>query len=436
MPCLFIIGGIQMKEGLNLVLSALSPVFYGAALAFLVNPLVNQVEGWLRKKSVKKGARGLGILIALMVYSVLLYIAVNLIVPRLAANIISLFNELPAMMQRFFKWVEDMLRQNEQLYQMAETIWGQINEKFKGWLQEGLVSTLMATLASLANGVYNVASIVVNAASTVFNILVTIVVMVYLLLSKDDFIGQSKKMLYAVCKNKKLAAAILDVAREANRIFNGFISGKLLDSLIVGIICFICLSILKMPYTLLVSVIVGVTNVIPVFGPFIGAIPSAFLILLADPMKCLIFVIFIIILQQVDGNILGPMILGDSTGLSAFWVTFSILLFGKLMGLAGMIIGVPMFATFYYVVKKITESALRRRSLPTDTAEYVKIDYIDEDNGLHYLSEEKKRGSKRREARALRRQKAEKQMRNGAQDTERTDEQKDEQGEEGRQDEQ
>ena len=158
---------------------------------------------------------------------------------------------------------------------------------------------------------------------------------------------------------------------QADQIFSGFISGKLLDSLIVGVICFACLTVLKMPYALLVSVIVGVTNIIPMFGPFIGAIPSAFLILLVSPSKCIVFLIFIIILQQLDGNVIGPRILGNSTGLSAFYVTVAMMLFGKLMGFVGMIVGVPLFATLYYIVKRLAEYSLGQQGLPVGTAVYA-----------------------------------------------------------------
>lgn len=376
-------------------------------MAFLTNPFVGQVEAWLKMKNVKKGARGLSILSAIIVYGALLYISFYLIVPKVAQSIIGLINEFPGLIRTFVEWVEELLKQNEYIYQLAHDIWAGVNDTFNSWLKDGLLTTLMSTLGSVANGVYSVATAVVDVASFVLNVLIGIIVMIYLLLGKDDYVGQSKKLLYAVCKNKKHAAAILDVMREAYHIFHGFITGKLLDSLIIGIICFICVSILDMPYALLVSVIVGVTNVIPVFGPFIGAIPSAFLILLVDPMKCLIFVVFIIILQQIDGNIIGPMILGDSTGMNAFWVLFSILIFGKLMGVVGMIIGVPLFATLFYIIKKAAEAALRKRNLPTDTEEYVRVDYIDEDNQLHYLGEKKKRSSKRKEARARRRKKQE-----------------------------
>ncbi|MFQ9412205.1 MAG: AI-2E family transporter [Evtepia gabavorous] len=153
---------------------------------------------------------------------------------------------------------------------------------------------------------------------------------------------------------------ILKHLRAINRIFSGFVSGKLLDSLIIGIICGICLSLLHMPYAMLISVIVGITNIIPVFGPFFGAIPSAFILLLTDPGKCLIFIVFVIILQQVDGNIIGPKILGDSTGLSAFWVLFALLLFNHLMGFWGMLLGVPLFASFYYLLREFINARLRK----------------------------------------------------------------------------
>ena len=158
-----------------------------------------------------------------------------------------------------------------------------------------------------------------------------------------------------------------------------------LDSLIIGIICGICLSLLHMPYAMLISVIVGITNIIPVFGPFFGAIPSAFILLLTDPGKCLIFIVFVIILQQVDGNIIGPKILGDSTGLSAFWVLFALLLFNHLMGFWGMLLGVPLFASFYYLLGEFINARLRKKSLPLETQEYVHVSGIDEKGSISYL---------------------------------------------------
>lgn len=172
---------------------------------------------------------------------------------------------------------------------------------------------------------------------------------------------------------------ILHLTLKSNEIFGGFIIGKLIDSAIIGVLCFIGLSILNMPYALLVSVIVGVTNVIPFFGPYIGAIPSAVLIMLADPRKGLYFILFILVLQQIDGNIIGPKILGDSTGLSAFWVVFSILLGGGLFGFVGMILGVPTFAVIYYVINMLINHRLEVKKLPTETECYDKLSYVDSD---------------------------------------------------------
>ena len=212
---------------------------------------------------------------------------------------------------------------------------------------------------------------VLSIGSMMVSLVVAVIVSIYLLLDRERYIAQCRKLFFSVSRNKRFNDAVLDAVRQTDRIFSGFISGKLVDSLIVGVICFVCLTLLRMPYALLVSVIVGVTNIIPMFGPFIGAVPSAFLILLVSPAKCVIFIIFVVVLQQVDGNIIGPRILGNSTGLSALYVTVSMLLFGKLLGFLGMIVGVPLFATLYYIVKRLAEHSLRVQNLPVETEAYI-----------------------------------------------------------------
>ena len=223
----------------------------------------------------------------------------------------------------------------------------------------------------------SVSSGVVLVVRAVFDILIGLIVMVYLLNMKEKLLAQAKMIIYGVFP-LKIANKVIEEGRYVHQVFGGFIIGKLLDSLIIGLICFVLLGFANMPYVLLVSVIVGVTNVIPFFGPFIGAIPSAFLILLSDPMKCLYFLIFVLLLQQFDGNILGPKILGDSTGLSSFWVLFSILLFGGLMGFVGMIIGVPTFAVMYRLVTEFTTWRLGKKALSGNLNEYDRLNYIDE----------------------------------------------------------
>ena len=193
---------------------------------------------------------------------------------------------------------------------------------------------------------------------------------VYLLARKESFAKQSKKILYAILPETPYRRTLRAVA-EADRIFSGFVRGKLLDSLIIGILCFICCSIFKFPYTPIISVFVGVTNIIPIFGPFLGAIPSAFLILLVSPKQCLYFILFIIALQQFDGNILGPKILGDSTGLPGFWVLVSLFFFGNLFGFIGMVIAVPTFALLYTFTRESVVQRLRKKKLPVDTDYYM-----------------------------------------------------------------
>ena len=206
--------------------------------------------------------------------------------------------------------------------------------------------------------------------------------MVYFLNIKDTLSAQSKKIVYSVLKLKDANRLVSEV-RFAHGIFGGFITGKLLDSLIIGIMCFFAMQFMGMPYVLLISVIIGVTNVIPFFGPFIGAVPSAFLILMISPMKCLYFLIFILVLQQFDGNILGPKILGDSTGLPSFWVLFSILLFGGLLGFVGMIIGVPAFAVIYRLVSAYVSNNLKKKDLSPRTEDYMELDHINEEDKIY-----------------------------------------------------
>mgnify|MGYP002580765181 CR=1 FL=1 len=231
----------------------------------------------------------------------------------------------------------------------------------------------------------NVMERVAAAAVGVLNFIIGIIVMAYVLMSRDHFVGQGKKLLFALCRKRTTCDRILKHLRVINRIFTNFVSGKLLDSLIIGLLCAACLAILRIPYAGLISTIVGITNIIPVFGPFFGAIPSAFLLLLTDPYKCLVFLIFIVILQQVDGNIIGPKILGDSTGLSAFWVLFSLLLFNHLMGFWGMLLGVPLFASFYYLLREFINSRLKKKGLPLATQDYVHVAGIDENGTISYM---------------------------------------------------
>lgn len=350
-----------LKYYLDIISLALQPVIVGIVIAYVICPVAKFLERQFRRgKWLSRAARPLAVLFTLLFVIGILGLFCALILPQVVESIRSLVVDLPEMLEVQLARLESYLKEDSDA---AEAVMQMITS----------VETFLMTFIkeNLFAAVSNVAGSVLSVGSAIVNLVVSIVVTVYLLLDRERYLGQCRKLFYAVSRNKRFNRAVMEVLHQADQIFSGFISGKLLDSLIVGVICFACLTVLKMPYALLVSVIVGVTNIIPMFGPFIGAIPSAFLILLVSPSKCIVFLIFIIILQQLDGNVIGPRILGNSTGLSAFYVTVAMMLFGKLMGFVGMIVGVPLFAALYYIVKRLAEYSLGQQGLPVGTAAYA-----------------------------------------------------------------
>lgn len=361
--------------------TALQPIFLGIIMTYLLYPLADNAERLLlRWRSSKKLARLLSVLFAALFMLFLFFLFGYLVLPGLISSITTLSGNFSGMLNDFIARASAFL---DSFDLPAETItaqWQAAGDRLMTWLQDDFIKTLL----SITSGLFSVAKVAIN-------LMIGIIVMVYLLLSRDHFIGQSKKLLYALCGNRKVCRIILESARQINLIFGGFLTGKVIDSLIIGAICFLCLTLLGIPYTMLISVIVGVTNIIPVFGPFIGAIPCGFLLLLTDPTKCLVFLIFIIILQQIDGNVIGPMILGDSTGLPAFWVLFSLLLFQYLLGFWGMILGVPLFASLYYLLKQVVNHLLHKRNLPISALDYVSVEEISEDGTPLYFQQKDKK---------------------------------------------
>lgn len=380
----FIFRYAEISAFCSVMISALRPVLDGIVIAYLLSPAVGRLERcFTRIKALSKAARALAVLVTLVLAMGVLVLFCALVVPQLIDSVGGLVDTLPGMLEKQLDRVSVYLKSDDEIAASIMQLIETTEKSLLAWIRTNLFSTV----STVANSLLSIGSAVVN-------MVVAVVVTVYLLMGQEHYLAQCRKLFYAVSRNKRFNRAVMEACHQANRIFSGFISGKLLDSLIVGIICFVCLSVMRMPYTLLISVIVGVTNIIPMFGPFIGAIPSAFLLLLVSPSKCLLFLVFIIILQQVDGNIIGPRILGNSTGLSALYVTVAMLLFGKLMGFMGMIVGVPLFATLYYVVKRLAEHSLAGQGLPGDTGEYEAV-----------ILREKQERPKQREAASVRREK-------------------------------
>ena len=371
------------------ILSILQPVIIGLVLAYLMTPIVNFEERFLvpifenkmkNKKKAGKLVRGLSVMGALVFVLVIIAVLLQMVVPELYSSINGLITSLPRQVNEFMDWLNDYISSESEISGYLEMALKSGTEYFENWAKTDLLPQSKTIMTGLTSGVISVGRMLLN-------IVVGIIISIYVLLSKETFIGQSKKVIYALFP-AKAANAIINTVHKSNEIFGGFISGKILDSFIIGILCFICISLLGMPYTVLVSVIVGVTNVIPFFGPYLGAIPSTILILLADPMQGLYFVIFILVLQQIDGNIIGPKILGDSTGLSPFWVVFAILVGGGLFGILGMIIGVPTFAVIYYIIRNVIDFILQKKKLPKGSKNYIPAERLDiETNTLIYAKQ-------------------------------------------------
>ncbi len=363
------------------MIGILQPITIGLVIAYLMTPIVNFEERHLlplaQKKmkdpeKAKKLVRVISVLGALIFFVLIIAVLLLMVIPELYKSINGMIGTLPKQVNDFMDWLNEYVSSDSDISSYLEVGLTKSTEFFENWAKTDFLPQTKNIMVGVTTGV-------INAVKVLFNVLVGIIISIYVLMSKEEFIGQSKKLMYAVLPGKS-ANAIIHTVHKSNEIFGGFISGKLLDSLIIGILCFICLYFMNMPYAVLVSVIVGVTNVIPFFGPYLGAIPSAILIMLASPIQGVYFIIFIVILQQFDGNILGPAILGESTGLSSFWVVFSILVGGGIFGILGMIIGVPAFAVIFYVFRRTVNHILRKKELPLSSEEYISVEKLDIEN--------------------------------------------------------
>lgn len=369
-----------VRAVITLIVKALSPFIYGLLIAYLLDKILMFFERkvFLRlgekafPKNALKGQKFARIL-SIFVTQLLTWMVVGglliLVLPQLYASIESLINNASYYANEIVSWGGRFIEDNKQLETIAYNLVGNVSEYLTGLVKAEVMPRIESIVANITGGV-------ISVVKWILTVLIGIVISIYIMYNKETFNAQSKKALYATFR-PRIANIIMRETRFIHKAFGNFVTGKIIDSLIIGIICYVVLSLLAMPYGSLVSLIVGVTNIIPVFGPFIGAVPSALLILFESPAKCVIFIIFIIILQQFDGNILGPKILGSVSGLSGFWIMFAILFFGKLFGLTGMLLGVPAMAVIYSGIQRINNRRLAAKSLPTDTGEYKRMRYID-----------------------------------------------------------
>lgn len=356
----------------------LQPIIIGAVLAYMLNPIMRFIEKYLLKllvprmkheKNAKKLARGIAIAGALCVLIGIIVLLFAVIVPSVINSIQNIIAVFPNETKNLSNWIENLADVNPKAAETLTDVIEGASTKLEIFIQTELLPQAQNYLASITSGV-------IYGVKFLTNVLVGVIVSVYIMASQETFAGQAKKIVYAIFKPSR-ANLIIDTVRKSNQIFGGFFSGKLLDSAIIGVLAYIVLTIMKMPDTMLLAVIIGVTNIIPFFGPFIGAIPSFLIVVLQNPIQGLYFLIFIFILQQIDGNIIGPKILGNSTGITPFWVVTSILVFGGLWGFPGMLLGVPITAVLQYIVRNVLGYALKKRKLPSDTESYVELVRVD-----------------------------------------------------------
>ena len=362
------------------LMEAVRPILYGAFIAYLLAPVVNFFEDRLFSAQVRRArekrrfaapaVRAASLLMTWLVVCLMVYILASVLLPELYRSVLQLISNVENYYNTIAGWVETLLATYPDVENLVVEQINLYYQDITGWLGANNVADWLQKALSQAQTVMSVAAgSVVGLVNFLKNLLVGVIVSVYLLAAKEYCAAFARR---AVCGlfSRNNAAWVLRGVHRADVIFSGFVRGKLLDSLIIGILCFICCSILKFPYTPLVSVIVGITNVIPFFGPFLGAVPSVFLILLVSPIKALYFLLFILVLQQLDGNVIGPKILGDTTGLSSLWVIIAILIGGSFFGLPGMFFGVPVCACLYSLFTFLVDTRLKKKRLPLEVKAY------------------------------------------------------------------
>ena len=364
-------------DALNKLGSILAPFAYGGVVAYLLRPMCNLYEGLFQKhlpKKLKKLSNGLAVGLSMISGLLIVYALIIMIAPQLFSSIQTLWLSLPDKISALYAWAMATFGENEKLVSLFNTIYNTVNTDLQNWAD----NTLAPYVSSVVSIVSGVGSSVWKVLMFLYNLLIGLIVAVYLLFSRKKFARQSVLIIRSALK-PKWAELLLDEVAFIDRMFGGFIDGKILDSAIIGVLCYIGCTIFRFPNALLVSAVVGITNVIPFFGPIIGAVPSTLLILIESPIKALWFVVFVLALQQLDGNVIGPKILGDRTGLSSFWVLFTIILFGGLWGVFGMVIGVPVFATLYGLAQEFIHAMLDRRGIDAE-GNAVAEEIPDEDN--------------------------------------------------------
>ncbi len=387
-------GDIPVGSFVSKLSGALSPLFYGFAIAYMLNPVENFFEKSVYMKLAhrrmvknnpdhsygnegmlksKKKARAFGVAMAMLTMILVVTGIIIIIIPQLITTIQKLVGNMQGYADNIRNWANEQLINYPQAQEWLNGFLDNASETLTKWLNDTIVPKMSEIITTFTGGL-------MAAIQVILNLFFGIVIAVYFLYSKELFAAQLKKVLYSITA-PRYGNAVIKNLREIHHTFGSFLSGKIIDSLIIMGIFFIVLTLFKFPYAVLCSVLMGIFNIIPVFGPIIGAVPCALLILLEDPLYCLYFIIVTVVIQQLDGNVIGPMVLGESTGLSSFWIIFALLLGQSIFGFVGLIIGIPLFAVIYSIIRAKVGNKLESKGLPSDSNVYRKVAYLDEESG-------------------------------------------------------
>lgn len=384
-------------QAISKIFTIINPILYGAAIAYILNPLVCQMEkliykickryNWKTSKKARSMIRFAVVILSLVFALLCIYGLLYMLIPEVFGSISNIIDNFPRYVNNAQEWLEKFFQSDDAMNVATLELLNTASTMLENWLTNDLMPQLNSIIKNLSSSVFSIFTFLKN-------FLIGAIISVYLLNSKENFIARGKRILYAFFPIDT-SNHIIHNLRFIDDKFGGFIIGKVIDSAIIGVLCYIGTNLMNTPYALLISVIVGVTNVIPFFGPFIGAIPSAVLIFVVSPIKCLYFIIFILVLQQVDGNIIGPKILSGSTGLSSFMVIVAILIGGGFFGAFGMFVGVPVCSVIISICQAWMEQKMKKKDLPEDLEIYKNLESMDPDTlQIHPLKERKSGESK------------------------------------------
>lgn len=368
---LFVLFRFDVVRGaLGNIFQIFNPLFYGIAAAYLISPISDifyalflKISGKKCPENLKKLWRGLSLLLGVLIFLGLIVVLLLLILPEIYKAILQLIERAPGYIDAAISWYQGIIDPEKEWTVTLGTYLSSALSALEDWITTNLATMTNSVLDYITTGVISVFGFLVD-------FLIGLVLAVYIVKEKRKIFAQGKKLVFAIC-NTKRAQFVLDMTRHGKDIFNQYVYSNLLGCIIVFAATFLFMMAFNMPYALLISIIVGVTNFIPFFGPFIGAIPSAFILLFINPSYALYFIIFTVVIQQLEGNVITPLIVSDRIGLSPLWVTVAIIIGQGLFGFVGLLLAVPVFAVIYYFIKRITDAKLEQKNLTLDTAAYM-----------------------------------------------------------------